>query len=106
MNKIIIANYRETEPQVISREGNSFAVKPVIREADAEKCAASFVEVGDAIAFPASPEGAHVIRNGSATEKLVYLDVGTRLTPDVVHFPDTASGMVYSSSGVHHFRES
>ena len=39
-------------------------------------------------------------------EKLVYLDVGTRLTPDVVHFPDTASGMVYSSSGVHHFRES
>ena len=35
MNKIIIANYRETEPQVISREGNSFAVKPVIREADA-----------------------------------------------------------------------
>ncbi|MFR4222467.1 MAG: hypothetical protein ACLT38_01315 [Akkermansia sp.] len=51
---------------------------------------------GDAIVFPASPEGAHVIRNGSATEKLVYLDVGTRLTPDVVHFPDTASGMVYS----------
>ena len=85
MNKIIIANYRETEPQVISREGNSFA----------RKCAASFVEVepgryaygyhyhevneevfyiirghavvrtpegeknlkeGDAIAFPASPE--------------------------------------------------
>lgn len=45
MNKIIIANYRETEPQVISREGNSFAVKPVIREADAGKCAASFVEV-------------------------------------------------------------
>lgn len=37
MNKIIIANYRETEPQVISREGNSFAVKPVIREADAGK---------------------------------------------------------------------
>ena len=61
---------------------------------------------GDAIVFPASPEGAHVIRNGSATEKLVYLDVGTRLTPDVVHFPDTASGMVYFSSGVHHFRES
>ena len=45
MNKIIIANYRETEPQVISREGNSFAIKPVIREADAGKCAASFVEV-------------------------------------------------------------
>ena len=113
MNKIIIANYRETEPQVISRDGNSFAVKPVIREADAGKCAANFVEVepgayaygyhyhevneevfyiirghavvrtpegeinlkeGDAIAFPASPEGAHVIRNGSATEKLVYPD--------------------------------
>ena len=145
MNKIIIANYRETEPQVISREGNSFAIKPVIREADAGNGAAGLGEVepgryaygyhyhevneevfyiirghavvrtpegeknlkeGDAIAFPASPEGAHVIRNGSATEKLLYLDVGTRLTPDVVHFPDTASGMVYSSSGVHHFRES
>ena len=32
MNKIIIANYRETEPQVIVRESNSFAVKPFIRE--------------------------------------------------------------------------
>ncbi|MCD8063380.1 cupin domain-containing protein [Akkermansia sp.] len=145
MNKIIIANYREMEPQVISRDGNSFAVKPIIEETDAGKCSASFVEVepgqfaygyhyhevneeifyiirghavvrtpegeknlkaGDAIAFPASPEGAHVIRNGSATEKLVYLDAGTRLMPDVVHFPDTHTGMVCSASGVHHFRES
>ena len=74
----------------------------VVRTPEGEKN----LKEGDAIVFPASPEGAHVIRNGSAMEKLVYLDVGTRLTPDVVHFPDTASGMVYSSSGVHHFRES
>lgn len=145
MNKIIIANYGEVEAQVINRDGNSFAVKPVVSEADASRCAANFVEVepgqfaygyhyhevneevfyiirghaivrtpsgekklkeGDAIAFPANPDGAHVIRNGSATEKLVYLDVGSRLMPDVVHFPDTASGMVISSSGVHHFCES
>lgn len=58
----------------------------VVRTPEGEKN----LKEGDAIAFPASPEGAHVIRNGSATEKLVYLDVGTRLTPDVVHFPDTA----------------
>lgn len=59
---------------------------------------------GDVIAFPASLEGAYVIRNESATEKLVYLDAGTM--PDVVHFPDTVSGMVFLSSGMHHFRES
>lgn len=144
MNKIIIANYGEVEAQVINRDGNSFAVKPVVSEADASRCAANFVEVepgqfaygyhyhevneevfyiirghaivrtpsgekklkeGDAIAFPANPDGAHVIRNGSATEKLVYLDVGTRSMPDVVHFPDTKTGMVYSASGLHHFQE-
>lgn len=145
MNKIIIANYKEMAPQVISQGGNSFAVKSVIEEADTGKCAANFVEVepgqfaygyhyhevneevfyiirghavvrtpegekslkeGDIIAFPANPEGAHVIRNGSATEKLVYLDVGTRLMPEVVHFPDTNTGMVCSPSGVYHFQES
>lgn len=145
MNKIIIANYKEMAPQVISQGGNSFAVKSVIEEADTGKCAANFVEVepgqfaygyhyhevneevfyiirghavvrtpegeknlkeGDIIAFPANPEGAHVIRNGSATEKLVYLDIGTRLMPEVVHFPDTNTGMVCSSSGVYHFQES
>lgn len=72
----------------------------VVRTPEGEKN----LKEGDAIAFPASPEGARVIRNESATEKLVYQDAGRM--PDVAHFPDTASGMVCPSSGVHHFRES
>ena len=31
------------------------------------------VKAGDAITFPAGPEGAHVIRNGSDTEKLLCI---------------------------------
>lgn len=42
----------------------------VVRTPEGEKN----LKEGDAIAFPASPEGARVIRNESATEKLVYLD--------------------------------
>lgn len=46
------------------------------------------VKAGDAITFPTGPEGAHVIRNGSETEKLVYIDFGTHLLPEIVHLPD------------------
>lgn len=144
MKKIIIANYENMEPQIVTQGDNSFAVKSIISETDIGKCAANFVEVepgkfaygyhyhevneevfyiikghaivrtpsgekklkeGDAIAFPANSEGAHVISNGSATEKLVYLDVGTRNMPEVVHFPDMNAGMICSASGVRHFKE-
>ncbi len=46
------------------------------------------LRTGEAIAFPAGPEGAHVIRNASDTEKLVYLDFGTESALEVAHMPD------------------
>lgn len=52
------------------------------------------VKAGDAITFPAGKEGAHVIRNGSDTEKLVYIDFGAVNIPEIVHFPDTNKIMV------------
>ncbi len=47
------------------------------------------VKAGDAIAFPTGEEGAHVIRNASDTEKLVYVDFGSVSESEIVHFPDT-----------------
>lgn len=61
------------------------------------------LQAGDAITFPAGPEGAHVIRNGSRTEKLVYLDFDTNHVPEIVHFPDTNQVMAYGkfSNGIY-----
>jgi mannose-6-phosphate isomerase-like protein (cupin superfamily) len=52
------------------------------------------VNAGDAITFPTGIEGAHVIRNGSDTEKLVYIDFDAINVPEIVHFPDTNKIMV------------
>jgi uncharacterized cupin superfamily protein len=52
------------------------------------------VKSGDAITFPAGKEGAHVIRNGSDTENLVYIDFDATNMPEIVHFPDTNKIMV------------
>lgn len=58
---------------------------------------------GDAICFPANVNGSHVISNPSATENLVYLDVGTANKPDVVHFTGTGQGMVIAREGIYNF---
>ena len=52
------------------------------------------VKAGDAITFPTGKEGAHVIRNESDTEKLVYIDFDAIHMPEIVHFPDTNKIMV------------
>ncbi len=52
------------------------------------------VNTGDVITFPTGIEGAHVIRNGSDTEKLVYLDFDAINIPEIVHMPDTKKVMV------------
>ena len=61
------------------------------------------VKAGDAITFPTGPEGAHVIRNGSDTEKLVYIDFDTNNLPEIVHLPDTNQVMAYGkfSNGIY-----
>jgi uncharacterized cupin superfamily protein len=52
------------------------------------------VKAGDAIGFPAGEKGAHVIRNESKSEKLVYIDFGTAILPEIVHLPDFNKIMV------------
>ncbi len=52
------------------------------------------VKAGDAITFPTGKEGAHVIRNDSDTEKLVYIDFDAINVPEIVHMPDTNKIMV------------
>ena len=61
------------------------------------------VKAGDVITFPAGKEGAHVIRNGSKTEKLVYIDVDAVSVPEIVHLPDIKKIMVIgpSSNGMY-----
>lgn len=62
----------------------------VIRTAEGEK----FVKTGDAIGFPTGDKGAHVIKNESESEKLVYIDFGTTILPEIVHLPDIHKVMV------------
>jgi len=68
---------------IISGEGG-------VRTADGELT----VKAGDAITFPAGLAGAHVIRNTSTTEKLVYIDFGTFNRAEIVHFPDMKKVMI------------
>ena len=130
MKELAVKNYKTAEGQKISQGGNEFTVKPIVEQTDVDQCRVNFVEVepgnfaygyhyhetdeevfyiisgtkaGDAITFPTGPEGAHVIRNGSDTEKLVYIDFDTNNLPEIVHLPDTNQVMAYGkfSNGVY-----
>ncbi len=46
------------------------------------------LQEGGAVAFPAGPQGAHVIRNASETEKLVYWDIGAQAPLAITHFSE------------------
>jgi len=52
------------------------------------------LKAGDIITFPTGKEGAHVISNGSYTEKLVYIDFDTIHVPEIVHMPDSNKIMI------------
>lgn len=58
------------------------------------------LKAGDAITFPTGPEGAHVIRNASDTEKLVYLDIGSEHLPEICHMPGAQKIIVIGKTGV------
>lgn len=52
---------------------------------------------GDVVACPpGGPETAHQIVNTSASEELKYLAVSTKLSPEVVDYPDSAKTGVYA----------
>lgn len=53
------------------------------------------IQAGGFIAFPASEQEVHVVRNAGA-EQLIYIDFGTRNLPDLVHFPDSETGWACS----------
>jgi uncharacterized cupin superfamily protein len=55
------------------------------------------VKPGDVIGFPTGEKGAHVMMNESKDEKLVYLDFGTTIKPEIVHLPDANKVMVIGS---------
>lgn len=52
------------------------------------------VKAGDVIGFPTGEKGAHVMKNESESEKLVYIDFGTTVSPEIVHLPDFNKIMV------------
>lgn len=64
----------------------------VIRTLDGEIS----VKAGDVIGFPTGEKGSHVIRNTSKNDKLVYIDFGTTILPEIAHLPDLNKIMVIS----------
>jgi len=58
--------------------------RPTLRTSDGERV----LDEGEAVHFPAGPNGAHGVRN--ETEEVVrYVVAGIRVTPEVVEYPDT-----------------
>jgi uncharacterized cupin superfamily protein len=57
--------------------------EPTLRTPDGERRLAE----GDVVHFPAGPDGAHGIRNDT-DEPVRYLVAGTRVSPEIVDYPD------------------
>ena len=55
------------------------------------------VTEGDVIVFPANENGAHQLTNTS-DDALVYLDISTAASPDVVFFPDKGDFRIITSA--------
>ncbi|WP_346860882.1 cupin domain-containing protein [uncultured Draconibacterium sp.] len=81
-------HYHETNEEIFY----IISGKGVIRTIDGD----IQVKAGDVIGFPTGEKGAHVVRNDSENEKLVYIDFGSTVIPEVVHLPDFNKIMVIS----------
>ena len=59
------------------------------------------IKAGDILVCPAGKNGAHKIINPSETENLVYLDVDTNNTPDIVYYPHSNKIGIRAAGGIH-----
>ena len=69
--------------------------RPTLRTPDGERV---LVE-GEAVHFPTGPEGAHGIRN-DGEEPVRYVVAGTRVSPEIVEYPDTNQVTGQSRHGI------
>jgi uncharacterized cupin superfamily protein len=69
--------------------------RPTLRTLDGER----ELDEGDVVHFPTGPDGAHEIRND--TEELVrYVVASTRVSPEVVEYPDLKQLTAQSALGL------
>jgi uncharacterized cupin superfamily protein len=57
--------------------------RPTLRTPEGER----LLDEGDVVHFPTGPEGAHGIRN-DGEEPVRYVVAGTRVSPEIVEYPD------------------
>jgi uncharacterized cupin superfamily protein len=57
------------------------------------------LEEGEVVHFPAGPEGAHEIRNDT-DERIRYVVAGTRISPEVLEYPDLKQLTAQSTHGL------
>ena len=65
--------------------------RPTLRTADGERTLAE----GEVVHFPPGPDGAHALRN-DGDEPVRYVVAGTRVSPEVVEYPDLGQLTVQS----------
>lgn len=69
--------------------------RPTLRTPDGERQ----VEPGDVVSFLPGPEGAHGLRNDT-DEPVRYVVAGTRVSPEVVEYPDLKQVTAQSRHGM------
>jgi uncharacterized cupin superfamily protein len=69
--------------------------RPTLRTPDGERV----LEEGDVVHFAPGPHGAHGLRNDS-DETVRYLVAGTRVSPEVVEYPDLGQVTGQSKHGI------
>jgi uncharacterized cupin superfamily protein len=69
--------------------------RPTLRTRDGERV----LEEGDVVHFPPGPEGAHGLRNDTG-ETVRYVMAGTRVSPEVVEYPDLKQATGQSKHGI------
>ena len=64
------------------------------------------VSLGDIIVCPPSKTEAHRLTNSSDSEMLVYLDVDTQNSPDILHYPETGkTGIIIQNDSARFFKD-